>query len=163
MSHHSRNTLLVLAVMSFLFANKFASASDEKIFLNSAVAQQNVRFNVSNAREAYSCGYVKAETMAILKAMGATKINVQCSGGLPYSTNYNVWARFEALYETTSDKSTIKAQLKDVNLVFEQFCSLRSTIITSVLPLFDVRDYAGDESCNTKSTGLFGFQLKTLF
>jgi hypothetical protein len=154
-------SLVTAALLTAFLQSAFAA--DEKIFIHSELIEKNLSFNFYNRTQAYSCAYVQIETLALLKTMGAIDVQVHCFGGLPYSSNYQVNARFTAFFETSSEKSTHIAELKDVKLSFVQYCELRSNILKNILPLLDIRDYEGSDTCSIKSKEVFGYQLKTLF
>ena len=125
------------------------------------VSNENIQFEYTSPRSSYHCDFVKAETAAILRKLGATQIFVSCTGGIPYGRTNYVQAQFQSLRQTTVDKSTRKAGMTQIILQFHQLCDLHEKIMAELLVGFDVFNYTDSGVCNF-SNGEKGYDFATL-
>ncbi len=139
-----------------------ADDGDEPLMVPAYYAQQEVSFDYAGRYQSYHCDFVRAETTAILRKLGATEIEVFCDGGLPNNRGSHIDAFFVALRQTTEDKSTRQAELAPVEFNFVSSCDLRDTLITSLLESFDVSGLTKGGTCRN-SRGSLDFQFSTLF
>jgi hypothetical protein len=156
---------LTISVVSAMFSGVAFAEDDQRDIaqdhLPVLLSSEEIRFSYSSARSAYHCDYVRAETMAILRNLGALDIEVRCSGGLPYSEFNHVTAKFVSLRETTSQKSTRTATLMPVILKFRESCDLHDRIMRSLLEGFDLYEYKKSGSC-ADSRGRLQYEMKVL-
>lgn len=139
-----------------------AAKDDEKILLPAYVQEQQISFTYRGGREAYHCDFIRAETTAILRQIGAMDIEVFCRGGLPYDRNNFVETRFTSVRQTTTEKSTRMGTITPVGLNFISSCDLHRVIIESVLLGFDTFELESSGTCRNAREPL-NYQFKTLF
>ena len=156
-------TLAALATL-VIFGSSQALAQDDgddKDVVFAAESEESIQFRHRGVRQSYHCDFVRAETRAILRKLGATQIEVICRGGLPNNSYNYVNVSFVSLRETTSDKSTKRAYRTGAEMQFSQRCDLRQAIVENVLNGFDVYDFAQDGECR-QGLGQVFYSMKTL-
>jgi hypothetical protein len=137
-----------------------AVADDEKR-IPAILSQEKIQFDYASPRSSYHCDFVRAETAAILRHLGAQDITVTCAGGYPYNRTNQVSAQFRSIRQTSEEKSTRKAMMTPVMLRFQGLCDLHERIVQELLVGFDVFEFSETGECNY-SSGSRSFDLKTL-
>lgn len=156
-------SLLVLSAAPSLHAEISSRADDDdKILLPAYLVEQEISFEFYSNRSSYHCDFIRAETIAMLRHLGATDIDVECEGGLPYRGRNEITARFISVRQTTNDKSTRMATMTPVMFNFSTSCDLHDVLVQNILTGFDTFDYVAEGSCRG-SRGALSYQFKTLF
>lgn len=157
------NILFLIGVLFVgqIFAGQVLAEGQEPEKVHSFLSEERVQFRYEG-RDSYHCDFIKAETSAILRRLGARDVRVHCLGGAPYERFSFVDAEFISIRQTTSIKATRLAMMTPVSLKFSKSCELHSVIVREVLLGFDVIDYVDSGSC-ASSRGQVTFDMKTLF
>lgn len=137
-------------------------ADDEKILLPVYAQEQSISFTYFGGRNAYHCDFVRAETSAILRKLGATDIQVFCRGGLPYDRANYIEAQFISSRQTTTEKSTRMGVVTPIQLNFISSCELHSVVVENVLLGFDTFELQSSGPCRNAREPLT-YRFKTLF
>jgi len=114
-----------------------------------------------NRQSYYACSYVEDQTFDILETLGATGIDVRCSGGITsgwYAGPVYVTARFDLPQVNGSEESILELK----GDVFNPACGLNVKIIKEVLKVFsNITVLKKQDHCAFSDSNYY-FQLKVL-
>ncbi len=114
----------------------------------SVLVTQNINFFYASATSFYSCDYVRHLTRVTLQQLGATNIQVQCDGGLPYESSNSVTASFSTKQPApTGIKTALVGTVSNVALVAHDSCDLNLQIYESVIKHFHIYSQQEDNTC----------------
>jgi hypothetical protein len=149
----------VLTVLSFCLPIMAHAADTNRV--QAKLARSKIEFTYFGFDSFYSCDYVQAETLAILKVLGAQNVKVTCLGGLPYDSYNSVTATFDTLHEASGDKATTTGEVSEVKIAQRESCDLHKTIFEYMIKPFQVYAKTVRESC-WNSQGNFSAKVQVL-
>ena len=128
---------------------------------SASAKERTVNFSIFVINSYFSCDHVENVTTKYIEALGATAVDVNCRGGLPYDQ----WTRVEAIIDSASaDEDNTVLNAVNVNSRKRPYrritenCSLGLKVIEGILPAFDVTDVKKRNGCYG-SEGRFSFDM----
>ncbi len=124
----------------------------------------NSYFEIEN-KVYFNCQSVEDATAKLLTQLGATDIQVHCTGGIqeglpPVAWDSSVEASFSVL--KASPEGPIAADYKAVSIHSIDGCILLNQLFTGVSDAFDIRQFKGTQKCSSVHSR-YQVELETLF
>lgn len=163
------------SIFTLLFLISFSAFADIKIVENpspkiapiQAVVTGRVASFVGGDRyQMFTCDYAEGLTTRYLSALGATNVEFNCSGGLPYQETLFVDVKFESASAVTKVKIADPKQIKtlgwtDVAITGNEECSFNTTILDNVVGQFETQNLSKTETC-WDSEGDFNYSMTVI-
>ena len=122
---------------------------------------QRTSFHYSSFTSAYSCTYATTLAEEMLWRMGARKILVSCSGGLPFSQFLLLRMEFDTAQVSTSPTAETGSWEQVKIWDWDRACDLNVRLFRSILPYFTSRNVRISNGC-WDSRGNFDFEAEIL-
>lgn len=159
-----KNYFMTLLACGFMGASASVSAfaASPSGQVPAVLVPQKVQFFYSDPYSIYSCDAVQYIAKNMLKNLGARNIDVNCSGGLPYTDSNAVTATFSTLQLAPSNaKPNIAGTVTSVTLNAHDSCDLNKTVFEDVIKSFRVYSTHEYDSC-WDASGDFQAQVQVL-
>ncbi len=134
---------------SKLFVALFCIMSASSAFASDAVSANWVEKSVDISQnwfdEYYTCDGFESAVKAILEKMGARKVEVTCSFGLPYDTIVSAHAKFSVA--SAAANGTDNASFQKVAIKGKESCGMHQGVVRQILPAFTSRNVRGEGLC----------------
>jgi hypothetical protein len=112
--------LLSLVISSFAFAEDGGAGG--KVLL-----QESVRFSYSSNRSYYHCDYFERQAQRMVRALGGERVDVRCSGGLPYQSFLS--GSVESVASVSADRS----KSAEVQIRIDEACEFNDKLMKAIL------------------------------